>query len=270
VEATGQAADRSLAEIFKRPENRDMQIVDYEHFAQSAINVDAEIAKIKASQPQAVLTFGTAGPTGTVFRSLKTAGLDLPVGAGSNNQTYAEMQQFASFMPRQFYQYSQLWPEYKQLRGGPVKDAMGVMYAAYKAAGIRPDLGASAAWDPLLIIVQALRKLGPAASPQAMRDYILNLRDYAGINGFYDFRVGNQRGLTIKDVIVVRWEAGPQIWFPVSGSAGALKPQGFAASSKPAKRNTPASSPSLPTTWTESGSPAALSPIGTAAAGLYA
>ncbi len=224
VEATGQAADRSLQEIFARPENRDMQIVDYEHFAQAAINVDAEIQKIKAAQPQAILTFGTAGPTGTVFRAIKNAGIDLPVGAGSNNQTYAEMTQFASFLPRQFYQYSQLWPEYKQLRGGPVKDAMGVMYAAYKSEGIRPDLGASASWDALLIVVQAMRKLGPDPSAQAIRDYILHLRDYAGINGFYDFRVGNQRGLTIKDVIVVRWQPANQIWFPVSGPAGVLKP----------------------------------------------
>ena len=29
----------------------------------------------------------------------------------------AEMHEFASFMPRQYCQYSQLWPEYRRLRG---------------------------------------------------------------------------------------------------------------------------------------------------------
>ena len=42
----------------------------------------------------------------------------------------------------------------------------------------------------------------------------------AGANGFYDFRVGNQRGLTIKDCIVVSWDPRAQAWQPVSGPGG--------------------------------------------------
>jgi len=223
TEATGQAADRAVQAYLKLPEARDVEIVDYEHFAPNDISVGAQVAKIAAAHPQALLVFGTANPTGTVFRALKEAGLDIPVGAGSGNQTYAEMREFASFMPRQYYQYSQLWPEYRALRGGPIKDAMGVMYAALKAEGARPDLGASASWDPALIVVGALRALGPDATAAQVRDYILGLRDYAGVNGFYDFRVGNQRGLTIKDCIVVSWDPKAQLWQPVSGPAGLVR-----------------------------------------------
>jgi branched-chain amino acid transport system substrate-binding protein len=126
-------------------------------------------------------------------------------------------------MPRQYYQYSQLWPEYRALRGGPIKDAMATMYAALKSEGQRPDLGASASWDPALIVVQALRSLGPDATAVQVRDYILGLRDYAGANGFYDFRVGNQRGLTIKDCIVVSWDPRADLWQPVSGPGGIVR-----------------------------------------------
>jgi branched-chain amino acid transport system substrate-binding protein len=223
TEATGQAADRAVQAYLKLPEARDVEIVDYEHFAPADLSVAAQVAKIAAARPQAVMVFGTANPTGTVFRALKDAGLDIPVGAGSGNQTYAEMHEFASFMPRQYYQYSQLWPEYRRLRGGPIKEAMATMYAALAAEGLRPDLGASASWDPALIVVGALRALGPDATAQQMRDYILAIRDYAGANGFYDFRVGNQRGLTIKDCIVVRWDAAADLWQPVSGPAGRLQ-----------------------------------------------
>lgn len=220
AEATGQAADRSVQAYLRLPEARDVEIVDYEHFAPSDISVAAQVAKIAAAHPQALLVFGTANPTGTVFRALKEAGLDIPVGAGAGNQTYAEMHEFASFMPRQYYQYSQLWPEYRRLRGGPIKDAMRTMYSALGADGLRPDLGASASWDPALIVVQALRALGPDATATQVRDYILAIRDYAGVNGFYDFRVGNQRGLTIKDCIVVRWDPAADEWQPVSGPGG--------------------------------------------------
>ena len=223
TEATGQAADRSLAALLRLPEARDVEIVDYEHFEPGDISVQAQIAKIKAAAPQALLVFGTANPTGTVFRGLKDAGVDLPVGAGAGNQTYAEMKAFAAFLPPRFFQYSQLWPAYRDLHGGPIKEAMATMYAALRAEGQRPDLGASASWDPALIVIQALRKLGPDATAQQVRDYILSVRDYAGINGFYDFRVGNQRGLTIKDCIVVRWDAQAELWRPVSGPAGSLK-----------------------------------------------
>ena len=69
---------------------------------------------------------------------------------------------------------------------------------AFAAEGLRPDIGASGAWDPLSIVVSQLQALPDPVTAQQLRDAILGLHGYAGINGFYDFRVGNQRGLGLK------------------------------------------------------------------------
>jgi hypothetical protein len=94
------------------------------------------------------------------------------------------------------------------------------MYKAFAAENARPDIGASGAWDPISIVVATLRALPDPATAQQLRDAILQLHGYAGINGFYDFRIGNQRGLGLKDCIVVRWDAATKTFEAVSGSAG--------------------------------------------------
>ncbi len=223
TDATGQEADRVLRAQLALPENHDLSAVAWEHFAPADISVAAQMSKIRESNPQVVLAFGTGTPVATVYHSMQDAALDVPVLGGNGNQTYAQMTQWASFLPRQYYLYSFKWAEYRELHGGPVKDAMAVLYHAFDAAGLRPDLGASLAWDPALIVVSVLRKLGPQATAQEIRDAILGITDFAGIDGFYDFRVGNQRGLTLKDCIIVRWDPARGRWIPASGSGGAKR-----------------------------------------------
>lgn len=46
------------------------------------------------------------------------------------------------------------------------------------------------------------------------------LHGFAGINGRFDFRDGNQRGLTLDSAIVVRWDGPKKQWVAVSGPGG--------------------------------------------------
>jgi branched-chain amino acid transport system substrate-binding protein len=221
TDATGQEADRVFKALFALPENKDMQIVAWEHFAPSDITVTAQLEKIKESHPDVFMAWGTGTPTATEYRAMKDVGLDVPVVGANGNQTYAAMAQWASILPSRYYQYALKWPAYRTLGDGPVKSAIGAVYAAFAAEGQKPDLGASLTWDPAMIVVGALRALPPGASGQQLRDRILQTAGYAGMNGFYDFRIGNQRGLGIKDCIVVRWDVKAGTWLPVTGSAGA-------------------------------------------------
>jgi branched-chain amino acid transport system substrate-binding protein len=106
------------------------------------------------------------------------------------------------------------------MRPGPVKSAIENVYGAFAAESLRPDLGASLSWDPAMIVIDALRALPPGATGEQLRDAILKTSGYPGMNGFYDFRVGNQRGLGLKDCIVVRWDVKAGTWLPVTGSGG--------------------------------------------------
>jgi branched-chain amino acid transport system substrate-binding protein len=91
-----------------------------------------------------------------------------------------------------------------------------------KAAGQHPDVALSIGWDPALIVVNALKKLGANASATQLRDAIAQLHGFAGANGVYDFRDGSQRGLGEQNAIMVRWDADKDTWVAISKFGGAL------------------------------------------------
>jgi len=220
TDATGQEADNTFNLLLARPEYRDVQLIDHEHFGLSDISVAAQVARIKQANPQTIFAWGTGAPMGNVYRALQDGGLELPVFGSNGNQVYTAMEQWRSILPHQYYQYALKWPVYSQLSAGPVRDAMGVMYAALKKDGIRPDGASVSSCDPAMILIDAFRKLGTNATAKQVRDYILNLRDFSGSDGYYDFSIGNQRGFSVKDCIVVRWDEKKQTWIPVTGVAG--------------------------------------------------
>lgn len=92
---------------------------------------------------------------------------------------------------------------------------------AFEGTEIRPDIGQAIAWDPTLIVIDALRKLGPNATPTQIREYVANLHGWSGIAGTYDFRAVPQRGIDINQVVIVRWDPAKDTW------VGTSKPGGY-------------------------------------------
>jgi branched-chain amino acid transport system substrate-binding protein len=106
----------------------------------------------------------------------------------------------------------------------PVRQALLDMGSAFTAAGLRVDFLSSIAWDPALIVVSALRTLGPDASAEQIRAYIAGLHGFVGINGRYDFSKVPQRGLSAENAYVVRWDGPGDRFVPVSRGGGVPVP----------------------------------------------
>jgi branched-chain amino acid transport system substrate-binding protein len=219
TDATGQDADRIIDGVFATPEIRDAAIVAREHFAVGDVSVAAQIARIRASGAQALVAWTTGTPLGTILRAASDGGLDIPVVSGPGNLTYAQMKAYTGIMPREMYFPSPpaLVPD--TLPNGAVKKAVVDFQAAYKAAGIRPDIATTIAWDSIMLMVDALRKFGPDASAAQVREYIAAAR-FSGVNGSYDFRAHPQRGLDANAVVVVRWDPAKDTWIGVSRFGG--------------------------------------------------
>jgi branched-chain amino acid transport system substrate-binding protein len=105
---------------------------------------------------------------------------------------------------------------------GPLHDAQSAYTAAFKSVGVRPDEGHILAWDPTMIVVTALRALGPDANATQIRDYILHLHGWVGVDGVYDFAAGDQRGIGENSAAVARWDAKRDTWVRVSRPKGYL------------------------------------------------
>lgn len=223
TDASGQDAERGIKGNLALPENKDMKVVAQEHFAPTDVSVAAQIEKIKAAKPQAMIAWSTGSPAGTIFKAIAQAGLDIPVGTTDGNMTHAQMTQYAAFLPKQLYIPAAEWV----MHGTTTKLEPAVMKAqelfdqTFKAGGVEPDVASALAWDPTMVLIDALRKLGPNATATQVRDHLSKLKGYAGVDGIYDYARVPQRGLDVNNAVVTLWNPAKKNWEPVSQPAGA-------------------------------------------------
>lgn len=220
TDATGQIADSSLTNIMAYPENRDLVLVARERFSPSDISVAAQVARVKAGNPQAVYLAASGTPLGIILREMRDAGMALPTSTIASNQSVKQMVSYGDIVPTDLELVAARWAAYDVMLGGPVKDRVAGFRSAMKRAGKDADGPAAVSWDFGLFIVAALKKFGPAMTATNLRDYVANLRNVAGISGYYDFVTTPGRGLTSKDTVVMRWNGARKRFDPVSSAGG--------------------------------------------------
>jgi branched-chain amino acid transport system substrate-binding protein len=220
TDAVGQDGDVALDAALAFPENTSLKLVDREHFNPTDITVSAQMAKIKAANPQVVFVWTAGAAFGTLLHGLADSALNVPSITSGGNMTYGQIRQYTNLMPKEMY-----FPGLGYITDTASPGAVGVQQKifrdAMRGAGAQPDFQSGLLWDPALILIDALRHVGPDAKADAIRDYIENLHGFAGICGMYDFRGGNQRGLTADDVVVFRWDVPKGDW--VTAPAGRSK-----------------------------------------------
>jgi branched-chain amino acid transport system substrate-binding protein len=221
TDATGQEFEEGVKQILARPENKSMSVVAAEHFNTTDVSVAAQIQNIKAANPQAFVAWSTGSPIATIFRGMVQGGLDVPMATTDGNMTYEQMKAYAEFLPKQLYipagqfiirDRSQIEPE--------VAKAHDAFYAALASINAKPDEPSELAWEPAMIVVHALRTLGPKASAAELHDFIVHLKGYAGADGLYDFEHIPQRGLDVTNSVVTLWSPKSQTWDVVSKPGG--------------------------------------------------
>ena len=223
TDAIGQEMDRSFAAVLARPENADMQVVATEHFNPSDISVAGQVARIKAANPQAIVSWVTGTPFGTLLRGLHDGGVDVPISSSTGNMSFAQMAQYASFLPTDLYFAGLRSIARTGTNPGPVKNAQDVYFTAFKSVGAKPDVLNAIDWDPIWIVVDAIRHIGTDATADQVRDYIDNLHGWAGTSGMYDFADPEQRGLAISSLVIDRWDKTAGEFAPASLPGGYVK-----------------------------------------------
>lgn len=234
TDVTGQDADRAIEADLKLPENAGMKIVAYEHFNPGDLTVSAQMERIKVAGAQALIAWTTGSPVATVFKGMIQAGFDVPVAPTGGNEVFQQMAQYEGFLPKGLVMASALFPPHDGLLtlDPRVEKVQHAMYAILKQHNLQADNNTADTWDAALITVAGLRTLGPDATAAQLRQWILSLKDFAGINGMYDFTKSPDRGLSHDTSALVRYDAkgpdGPR-WQWLSEVGGApLKEQAAA------------------------------------------
>jgi branched-chain amino acid transport system substrate-binding protein len=222
TDASGHDNEAGYIANLKLPENSTLTLVDAEQFNPTDINVSAQLTKIAAAQPQVLIASVPGAPFATVLRGMSALGLDMPVITTSANMVNAQLEQYKSFMPKQVY-FAGVGFAVGMARNDASAQAQRVFIGALTQAGLSMDVQIGMPWDPASIIIDAVRHVGTDAPAEKVRDYIANVHGYAGITGIYDFRDGSQRGLSVEDVVMVRWNPDTSTWSAASKFGGGLK-----------------------------------------------
>jgi branched-chain amino acid transport system substrate-binding protein len=222
TDASGQDAERGFDEVIKLPENSGIQVVERQRFNPTDVSVSAQIERVKAANPQAFIAWSTGAPIATVFKAMLQGGLSVPFGTTNGNQTYAQMNQYKDFLPKELYIPTSVFlPHDGMFLLDPQVEALQQkFYAAFKAGNVKYDNMSALAWDPANLMIGALRKLGTKATAQQVKQYVDSQDTYPGINGIYDFKSVPQRGLTVKNALISRWDPAADAWTVVSQPAG--------------------------------------------------
>jgi branched-chain amino acid transport system substrate-binding protein len=222
TDASGQDADTDFPEALNSPENKGMTTVAAEHFNPTDVSVTAQAARIKAANPQVIVVWAPGTPFGTALRALKDVGLDnVPLATSGANMTLAQMKQYGGLMPTNLY-FAALGYIGGVAESKQMADNIRIFTDAMKTHDIGIDFQTGMAWDPAMIVVNALRAVGPDATAEQVHNWIESLHGYGGISGVYDFRDGSQRGLSQKDILVLRWDNAQGKWIAVSKLGGGL------------------------------------------------
>jgi branched-chain amino acid transport system substrate-binding protein len=221
TDATGQDGERSIDAAVA---SEKLTVVAREHFNVSDISVAAQMAHLRTSGAQAIIVWAVGTPFATVIRAAHDAGIDVPIAISNGNLISSQLEQLGSYLPKELY-FAGIPSSATadQLRRGALKTAQTTYINAHKAAGIRPDVGQYVGWDATWILIDALKKLGLSATAPQIRDYLVNLRGWTGVNGPYDFRAFPQRGIGTSAVTVARWDQRRGVWLNVSGPGGAIR-----------------------------------------------
>jgi branched-chain amino acid transport system substrate-binding protein len=222
TDAGGQGAEKALLAALARPENKSMEIVSQQHFSTGDASASAQMARIQGANPDALVAWATGGPAATLFRSARDIGLDLPTVSSPGNLTGAFLKQYAPLLPAQI-----IFPAVPYYASGAPTDpetsaAVAKLTRALAAAGAEPDMIAISAWDPAMLLIDALRALGPDASAASLRRYLVDLHGWVGADGVYDFRAAPQRGIGESNVVMVHWDVQRGAGVAVSNFGGAL------------------------------------------------
>jgi branched-chain amino acid transport system substrate-binding protein len=220
TDATGQDVGGTFTTVAGSGRFSDLEVVDKEFFSPGDVSIAAQVAKVKASGAEAVVLATVGAATGTALRSLKDGGVDVPFITNFGNLLHAQLDQYTTIVPRELYFTAPRFVARDVSRAGPVRDAQLQFYGAFNAQGIDPDVGHNLAWDATRVVIEALRHTGTNATPKQVLDYIEALHGFAGTDGIFDYRDGNQRGVGQTGLVISRWNAAKKTWTTVSQIGG--------------------------------------------------
>jgi branched-chain amino acid transport system substrate-binding protein len=202
-----------------------VSVASHQTFDPKSVSVTTQLSQIKAANPQALMIWTTGTPLATVLKGMQQLGMgSMPTMTTNGNASAKQMQQLSNVLPAKLYFPGAPFQIGPQNLTGEEKTAVQTFDSAMKAQGVPvASEGNALAWDPALLLVSALKKLGVNATAAQVNHYIASQTSFPGINGSYNFvndPSPDNRGLGISSIYITSWNKSAGNWAAESGPAG--------------------------------------------------
>jgi branched-chain amino acid transport system substrate-binding protein len=219
-DASGIAADKAFVVALALPENQRLTLVSQQHFAPSDATIAAQVAQMRAAQPDVIISYTVGAGFATVVRGLHDGGLTVPFCGNAANMTLVQMNSLATMLPAEMdFAALPSWVHGVRVPIG-MRRAQDLYYETFNKAGIQPDGGYGSVWDMTMFAIDALRHLPPNPDAERLHGYFTKTSGWVGANGIYDFRNGNQRGVGQDGYVMAQYSPRIGNFVPISGLGG--------------------------------------------------
>jgi branched-chain amino acid transport system substrate-binding protein len=220
IDSSGQDFEKGFDQTLSAPEFSALHIVAREHFSTTDLSVIAQLSRIKASNPQVFVTWTTGTGFGTLLHGIHDVGLNMPITASNGNMIPKQLAQYKGFMPDELYFPGLRATSEQGTAPGPVRDKQKVYFAGIAAHHGDVSFSSQSGWDATWLVLDAYRKLGLNPTSTDVRDFIRGQRGWVGIEGVYDFRDPEQRGLNYLSNVIDRFDPATGKFIAVSKPGG--------------------------------------------------
>jgi branched-chain amino acid transport system substrate-binding protein len=223
TDASGAALDKAFEDAFALPQFANLNLIAHQHFSPGDQSVAAQMAVIKASGPQVLISWTVGSPFSTVIRGMHDSGLEVPLIANGANMTIAQISQLASIAPKEL----DFLTIPAAVQGSAVEPRIAHVQhdlnAMFERAGLKVDGGYANGYDMTLLVMSALRNTPNDPTAGQIQAYLSRLHDFPGANAIYDFRT-SQRGSGQSGFELARFNASKSDFEPISKPGGSPLP----------------------------------------------
>lgn len=188
-------------QLVKQAKRYGVQIVSDDTYGPKDTDMTAQLTKVRGSQAQALICWGTNPGPAVVARNARQLGLKIPLymSHGVSSKKFIELAGDAAegiMLPSGRVLVAGLLPQSDRQK----KSLIAFVTNYRKHYGTEGDHFGGHAWDAVMLLKGAIERAGD--SPSAIRNELEKTRNFLGIGGIFNFSPGDHAGLT-KDAFVL-------------------------------------------------------------------
>lgn len=172
-----------------------MATVAVETFADKDTDFSAQLTKIAALQPDAIMVAGLYQEAALILKKARELGITVPI-VGNNGFNSPQLIKAGGAAAEGVVVASPWFP-------GKDDEKVKQFVAAYKAKyNKEPDQFAAQAYDALYIMADGLEKAGTTTDRQKLRDSLANVKDFPGVTGKFAFDAKRNPAMEVTILVV--------------------------------------------------------------------